>query len=438
MGEAELNVTLREMENLSTLILAGGRGNRLSPLTEHRAKPAVVFGGIYRIIDFTLSNCVNSGIRRINVLTQYKSISLARHIKLGWNLFNSELLEFIDVIPAQQRYGDSWYRGTADAIYQNIYTIQGENPEWVLILAGDHIYKMDYSKMLRFHLMNDAEVTVGVAERPIEECAQFGVLQVDSEQRIVDFQEKPEKAEPIPGKPESIYTSMGIYIFNKNTLFQELIPGIENENRHDFGRDLLPAMLGKRGLYAYEFVDENRQNPPYWRDIGTLDAFYKANMDLVQVKPLFNVYDTRWRVRTHQRQFPPAKTVFGDEGKGARRGQAIDSLISSGCVISGGRVMRSILSPEVRINSYSLVEDCVLMDRVSVGRNARIRRAIVDKNVEILPGTVIGEDLEEDRRRFTVTDSGVVVIPKGRCIGPKQDTPTWIDPVFSYREDEPG
>jgi glucose-1-phosphate adenylyltransferase len=422
----------RQLERLSTFVLAGGRGERLFPLTQDRAKPAVVFGGLYRIIDFTLSNCVNSGIRRVYVLTQYKSISLARHIKLGWNIFPSELEEFMEVVPAQQRYGEGWYRGTADAMYQNIYSIERENRDFVLILAGDHVYKMDYTKMFRAHLDRDAEVTVGVAVMPVEASSQFGVLQVDGEGRVLDFKEKPEHPAPIPGRPDSIDASMGIYIFNKETLFEELIPAVSEEDRVDFGRDIIPRMLGRRRIWAYEFEDENRRTPPYWRDIGTLDAFYEANLDLVSVDPQFNLYDARWPVRTLQRQFPPAKTVFADVGDGARRGEVLDTLVSNGAIVSGARVERSILSPLVRVNSYARVEDSVLMDGVHVGRRSRIRRAIIDKWVRILPETVIGFDLEADRKRFTVTEGGVVVIPSLRQIGPREDTPLWSDPVIRY------
>lgn len=419
---------LEILRKVSTFIMAGGRGERLYPLTRDRAKPAVPFGGIYRIIDFTLSNCINSGIRRINVLTQYKSFSLARHIKMGWNIFHSELGEYIDVIPAQQRVGEYWYRGTADAIYQNFYTIEREQPDYVLILAGDHIYKMDYLKMLRFHLDRNAEVTVGVVEMPREESVHLGVLEVDRESRIAGFEEKPTEPKTIPGLPGRIYASMGIYLFNTDVLFDELIPkAVEEESRHDFGRDVLPAMVDRRRLYAYRFVDENLTEPPYWRDIGTLDAYYEANMDLVSVSPQFNLYDKRWPVRTYQPQFPPVKMVFADEGENARRGQALDALLSTGCIVSGGRVLRSVLSAQVRINSYAAVEDCVLMEAVNIGRYAKIRRAIIDKYVDVLPGTRIGYDLEADRKRFFVTASGIVVIPKGRIVGANEDRSRWED-----------
>jgi glucose-1-phosphate adenylyltransferase len=418
---------LNVLRKLTTFVMAGGKGERLLPLTRDRAKPAVPFGGVYRIIDFTLSNCINSGIGKIHILTQYKSISLARHLKLGWNIFHSELGEYIEILPAQQRTGAHWYRGTADAIYQNIYTIQREDPDYVLILAGDHIYKMDYAKMLQSHVERGAEVTVGVVDLPKEQGRHFGVLELDAEDRIVGFEEKPLRPKTLPNRPDRICASMGIYIFSLKTLYEELIPDAGKESEHDFGKNILPQMLGRRDLRAYHFVDENQKELPYWRDIGTLDAYYEANMDLVSVSPQFNLYDQRWPVRTYQPQLPPVKMVFADPGKGARRGEALDSIISTGCVISGGSVIRSVLSAEVRVNSYASVEDSVLMDGVNIGRRAKVRKAIIDKYVDILPDTTIGYDLEEDRKRFHVTDSGIVVIPKGRIIGPDQDLPRWED-----------
>ncbi len=420
---------VRQLNRLTTFVLAGGRGERLFPLTRDRAKPAVTFGGHYRIIDFTLSNCVNSGIRRVYILTQYKSISLARHIGLGWNIFPAELEEFMEVIPAQQRYGDTWYRGTADAIYQNIYTIARDNREFILVLAGDHVYKMDYSKMLRFHLESDAEVTVSAVEMPRESGPELGVLQVDGDHRIVDFQEKPARPATLPGRPGVIFASMGIYLFNREVLLRELIPAVSEREGTDFGLHVLPSMIRRRRVFAYEFEDQNQRTPPYWRDIGTLDALYEANMDLVSVDPQFNLYDTYWPVRTYQRQFPPAKTVFADPGEGARRGEVLDSLVCNGCIVSGGRVRKSILSPRVRVNSYAQVEESVVMDEVEIGRRARVRRAIIDKNCRILPDTVIGYDPESDRRRFAVTEGGIVVIPRSRIVSPDEDRPLWVDPA---------
>lgn len=415
---------LDALRRLSTFVMAGGKGERLYPLTRDRTKPAVPFGGIYRIIDFTLSNCINSGIRRIHILTQYKSISLDHHLKVGWNIFHSELGERIDVIPAQQRVGLHWYRGTADAIYQNIYTIEKENPDYVLILAGDHVYKMDYYQMLLFHIRREADVTVGVVETPLEESRHFGILEPDSTDRIVGFEEKP----LIPNVAEDetkVLASMGIYIFNTQVVYDELISDAKRETSHDFGKDIIPSILERRKVMAYRFVDENRIREPYWRDIGTLDAYYEANMDLVSVSPHFNLYDKRWPIRTYQPQFPPAKMVFADEGDNARRGQALDSILSSGCIISGGRVLRSVLSPQVRINSFASVQDSVLMEAVDIGRHAQVKRAIIDKYVQILPGTRIGYDPNEDRKRFHVTRSNITVIPKGRVIGPAEDRPRW-------------
>jgi glucose-1-phosphate adenylyltransferase len=421
------NLTLRdELDSVATFVMAGGKGERLFPLTKDRAKPAVGFGGIYRIIDFTLSNCVNSGIRKIYVLTQYKSYSLARHIKLGWNMLPAELREYVEVVPAQQRYGEFWYRGTADAIYQNIYTIERENCERVLILAGDHIYKMDYLRMLQFHIENDSDVTLGVIEMPISESEHYGILEVDSEHRILEFEEKPQRGTPIPGKPDRVFASMGIYLFNRDTLFKELIEAQKSENRHDFGKDIIPAMINRKRLFAYPFEDKNPGGHSYWRDIGTLDAFFEANMDLIQVEPRFNLYDESWPIRTRQPQYPPAKTVLFEEyGYGARRGEVFESLISSGCIVSGGYVRRSILSPRVRVHSYARVENSVLMDYVEVGRYAKIRNAIVDKYAQIVDGTEVGYDLEKDRARFKVTRNGIVVIPKASIVGPDDVKERW-------------
>ncbi len=405
------------MRNVLTFIMAGGKGERLWPLTKHRAKPAVPFGGTYRIVDFTLSNCINSGLRKIHVLIQYKSVSLQRHLRMGWQIFSSELGEYIDVMPAQQRTGDYWYRGTADAVYQNIYSIEQEQPEYVLVLAGDHVYKMNYAEMLAFHQAHRAEVTVGVIEMPIARAArQFGIVQVDADGRIVGFEEKPDVPAPIPGDPSQCYVSMGIYLFNRELLQHALVGDAQREeSTHDFGRDVIPAAARNVRVMAYNFKDENKQAAKYWRDIGTLDAYYEANMDLVRVTPLFNLYDRAWPIRTYQEQWPPAKTVFADEESG-RLGLALDSLVSNGCIISGGRVERCVLSPDVRVNSFAEVEDAILMEHVEVGRYARVRRAIIDKDVMIPRHVEIGYNLEEDRRRFHVTESGIVVVEKGTVI----------------------
>jgi len=401
-------------ENVVTFILAGGKGERLSPLTKDRAKPAVPFGGIYRIVDITLSNCVNSGLRKIHTLIQYKSISLQRHLRLGWSFFNNELSEYIDVIPAQQRVGSEWYRGTADAIYQNIYTIEQEKPDEVLILAGDHIYKMNYLKMIDFHRKNKADMTVAVVEFNKELSSGLGVLETDATRKVLGFEEKPTHPKTIPGKADMIYASMGIYFFNRSVLEKELIEDASKSTTHDFGKDIIPQMLKKKmRVFAYNFKDENKNEALYWRDIGTLDAYYEANMDLIQVSPIFNLYDKDWPIRTYQEQFPPAKTVFAGDENPDRMGLVLDSMISSGCIISGGRVQRSILSPNVRINSYCEVYDSILLEGVNVGRYAKIRRAIIDKDVVIPPGTIIGYNLKEDKKRFTVSEGGIVVVAKG-------------------------
>ena len=403
------------MRSVLTFIMAGGKGERLYPLTRDRTKPAVPFGGIYRIIDFTLSNCINSGLRKIYVLTQYKSASLQRHIRLGWNFLPSELGQFIELLPAQQRIGDSWYLGTADAIHQNFYTVEMDQPDEVLILAGDHVYKMNYYNMIDFHREQNADLTVGVVEMDKEKAANLGVVEVDNLGKVVGFQEKPAKPKTIPFQPDKIYASMGIYIFKHEVIEDELQEDAKKRNStHDFGKDIIPQML-KKGLKisAYNFIDENKKEAKYWRDIGTIDAYYEANMDLVQVDPIFNLYAQDWPIRTHQEQFPPAKTVFSGEEVTGRVGLVLDSIVSGGCIVSGGRVQRSILSPNVRVNSYCEVYDSILMEGVNVGRYAKIKRAIIDKDVEIPQGMVIGYDLQEDKKKFHVTESGIVVVAKG-------------------------
>lgn len=395
--------------------MAGGKGERLYPLTRDRTKPAVPFGGIYRIIDFTLSNCINSGLRRIYLLTQYKSESLQTHIRLGWNILPSELGQYIEMLPAQQRIGDQWYLGTADAIYQNLYTLEDEQPDEVLILAGDHIYKMNYYSMIDFHREQSVDLTVGVVEIDKEKSAHLGVVEVDNLGRVIGFEEKPRSPKTIPGQPDKIYASMGIYVFQTHTIRQELHDDANRpDTSHDFGRDIIPQMLKKgANISAYNFKDENKKEAQYWRDIGTIDAYYEVNMDLIQVDPTFNLYDKEWPIRTHQEQFPPAKTVFAGEEVTGRVGLALDSIISMGCIISGGRVQRSILSPNVRVNSYSHVYDSILMEGVNVGRHAKIKRAIIDKDVTIPQGMVIGYDPQEDRKKFHITESGIVVVAKG-------------------------
>jgi len=401
------------LEDTLAVVLAGGQGERLFPLTRDRAKPAVPFGGPYRIIDFTLSNCINSGLRKIFVLTQYKSDSLERHIELGWDsILSVELGEWIFTVPPQLRIGQRWYDGTADAVFHNLHLLQREAPERVMILSGDHVYKMNYAKMIDFHLEHKAAATVGAVEVPIDQARAFGVIEVDAGWRVVGFHEKPEQPQPIPGRPDTALVNMGVYCFETKTLVGAISEDAGEETRHDFGRNILPSLVETGNLFAYPFVDENRKQVLYWRDIGTLDSYYEASMDLVAVDPIFNLYDASWPVRTMRRQLPPAKTVFAEQHPGGRIGQALDSLLSGGVIVAGGRVERSILSPEVRISSMAQVSDSVLMDGVHVSRHARVRRAIVDKGVVIPHGFVVGEDRAEDAKRFTVTEKGVVVIPR--------------------------
>lgn len=402
------------MRKVLTFVMAGGKGERLLPLTKDRTKPAVPFGGIYRIIDFTLSNCINSGMRKIYILTQYKSASLQRHIRLGWNFLPSELGQFIELLPAQQRIGDSWYLGTADAIYQNLYTLEMDRPDEVLILAGDHIYKMNYYSMIDVHREQNADLTVGVVEIDKSKSKHLGVVEADAENRVIGFQEKPAHPKTIAGKPDKIFGSMGIYVFNQSVLVQELLEDARNsKSSHDFGKDIIPQML-KKGMkvVAYNFQNKDKDQE-YWRDIGTIDAYYEANMELIQVNPTFNLYDQEWLIRTFQEQYPPVKTVHSGDKEEGRVGLVLDSIVSEGCVVSGGRVQRSILSPNVRINSFSEVYDSILMESVQVGRHAKIKRAIIDKDVSIPQGSIIGFNLEEDKKRFFVSESGIVVVAKG-------------------------
>jgi len=395
------------LDDTLVMVLAGGAGERLSPLTKERAKPAVYFGGPYRIIDFTLSNCINSGLRRIFIALQYKSLSLSRHLRMGWSVVADELGEFIEILSPQKRVGEHWYLGTADAVYQNLYSILRENPKQLIVLSGDHVYKMDYARMLRFHRDRGAAVTLGVIEVPSEEASRFGVLEVDAQDRITGFLEKPQHLPP----GGQVLASMGIYIFDMDVL----VPALEENARkpdtsHDFGKDVIPDLIANAPVHAYRFQDENKKSGKYWRDIGTLDAYYEANMDLCRVNPEFNLYDPEWPLRTYQVQAPPAKFVFADEGR--RCGQALDSIISAGCIVSGSRVSGSVLCPNVRVHSFCDVEQSILMPGVRVGRHARIRRAIIDRDVFIPRAASIGYNEEEDRRRHTVTENGVVVVTK--------------------------
>jgi glucose-1-phosphate adenylyltransferase len=407
------------MQDVLAVILAGGKGSRLEPLTRDRAKPAVPFGGAYRIIDFTLSNCLNSGLRRILVLTQYKAMSLDRHISMGWQKYMCrELGEFIDVVPPQQRIDEQWYQGTADAVYQNIYTIEQERPEHVIILAGDHIYKMDYGKLIDSHIENRADVTIGALRVTADEAKQFGVMEVDDDNRVVGFIEKSPEPKTIPGDEFHCLASMGIYVFTAHFLFDQLmVDATRPESAHDFGRNMIPSVIRAHRVFAYLFLDENRKTDAYWRDVGTLDAYYEANLDLVTVDPQLNMYDDRWPLRTYQPNVPPPKFVFAEYGEGRRRGEAHDSLVCNGSIVSGGQVVRSILGPKARINSYSHVEDSILFEGVDIGRHARVRRAIIDKGVSIPPDFQIGYDAEQDRKRgFSISPGGVTVIAKGDVV----------------------
>jgi glucose-1-phosphate adenylyltransferase len=390
------------------IVLAGGTGERLYPLTQDRAKPAVFFGGPFRIIDFVLCNCINSGLRRIFIATQYKAQSLNRHIRMGWSIVSEELGEFIQILPPQQRVGERWYLGTADAVYQNLFSILREEPRQVIVLAGDHVYKMDYARMLRYHEERGAGVTIATIEVPCEESYRFGIVQVDEQERVTGFQEKPRDPIPIPGSPHLALASMFVFIFETDVLVEALETDATEPTSHDFGKDIIPLLIGKTAVYSYRFTDENKKAAKYWRDIGTLDAYYEANMDLVQVNPEFNLYDPEWPLRTYQPQSPPAKFVFADEGR--REGKALDSIISPGCIISGSRVSGCVLCPNVRVHSFCRIDRSILMPGVRVGRHARIQHAILDRNVTIPRGALIGYDPEGDRRRHTVTEGGVVVV----------------------------
>ncbi len=405
----------RIIQNAATFILAGGVGARLHPLTKDRAKPAVPFGGKYRVIDFTLSNCINSGIRKIFILPQYKSASLERHTRDGWSLLSPELDEFVTHLSPQMRVGDDWYKGTADAVYQNLYHLEQLDADYVLVLSGDHIYKMDYGHFIRYHRAKRADLTISAIEVDIQEASRFGIIQADAEGRVKGFQEKPDHPKPVPGKPGKAFASMGIYVFNRDVLIRVLKEDAKMETSHDFGKDIIPLMYPQSRVFVERFGSGHGKDAAYWRDIGTIDAYWHANMDLASVSPVFNLYDRNWPIRTYEGQYPPAKTVFADEDKG-RAGKALDSIICSGVIISGGRVERSVLSPGVRVNSYAHVEESILFHDVVIGMRAKVRRAIIDKGVRVPDGMKIGYDLEKDRERFVVSDEGIVVIPKGETL----------------------
>ena len=406
------------MAKTLAMILAGGEGRRLDPLTRDRAKPAVPFGGRYRIVDFVLSNFANSGVTRMKVLVQYKSESLNTHVQRAWRL-TALLNEFVEIVPAQMRYGPRWFEGSADAIYQNLNIITDEEPDYTFVFGADHVYRMDVRQMLAFHQERKSDLTVAAIPIPVDEAHEFGIIEVDGEGRMVGFMEKPkERPKTVPGDPTRCLASMGNYLFTTEALVQEIVRDAgDPQSAHDFGKSIVTGMYARRPVYVYDFAKnrvpgQTEKERGYWRDVGSLDAYYQANMDLVAVDPVFSLYNSEWPIYTIQHNHPPAKFVFANEREN-RVGKATDSLVSEGCIVSGGQVHHSILSPRVRVNSYASVEDSILFDDVNLGRHCRIRRAIIDKHVEVPPGTQIGYDLEEDRRRFHVTESGIVVIPKG-------------------------
>jgi len=400
------------MQNVLAILLAGGAGERLFPLTKDIAKPAVPFGGAYRIIDFTLSNCINSDVRRILILTQYKSLELSRHVRDGWNILSPELGEYIEVLPPMKRVHEDWYQGTADSVFQNFQSIEAESPQYTLILAGDHIYKMNYGDMIAWHRQHQADCTIATTLVAPEEAPHFGIAEIDSHYRIVGFEEKPSHGAPKPSAfdPERVSASMGIYVFNTDVLLRALHDDAEDpQSAHDFGKNLLPRLAASSRVVAYDFRDINDKQSRYWRDVGTLDSYYEANMDLVSVIPEFNLYDQRWPIRTCVTQQPPAKFVFAQEGR--RMGLAVDSIVSAGSIVSGGRVLHSVLSPGVRVNSYCEVEYSILMPGAEIGRYSRIRRAIINTGAKIPESSLIGFDLEADRARgYHVTEAGIVVV----------------------------
>jgi glucose-1-phosphate adenylyltransferase len=423
------------LDDSLVIVLAGGAGERLYPLTKDRAKPAVYFGGPYRIIDFVLSNCVNSGLRRIFIATQYKSLSLNRHIRMGWSIVSEELGEFVEILPPQKRVGEQWYLGTADAVYQNLYSIMRESPRRLIVLSGDHVYKMDYERMLRVHDDRGAAVTLAAIEVPIAETRRFGIVAIDAEERVIGFQEKPQNASSIPGSPDFALASMGVYIFETDVLVRALDADAALPTTHDFGKDIIPSLIRDEPVYAYRFYDENKKASKYWRDIGTIDAYFEANMDLCQVNPEFNLYDPEWPLRTYQPQAPPAKFVFAEIDR--RYGHALDSVISPGCIVSGSSIFGSVLCPNVRVHSFCHIEQCILMPGVRVGRHARIRRAIIDRDVLIPRGALVGYNEEEDRRRHTVTDSGIVVVTTDDepLIGPLSEEALLVEAEADRRGD---
>ncbi len=418
------------MRNTLGVLLAGGAGERLFPLTRDRAKPAVPFAGQYRIIDITLSNCINSDLRHVYILTQYKALSLNRHIREGWGpVVANELGEFIEILPPMQRVNKNWYTGTADAVYQNIYSIGSEEPKYVIILSGDHIYKMNYGLMMQQHCDSGADVTLATLPIRPDEVSSFGVVEVARNGEVMGFEEKPKETKTrSPFDPDKVDASMGIYIFNTDVLLPELIKDAEDPNsKHDFGHNILPNLLGRYKVQAFNFVDENKQNALYWRDVGTLEAYYEANMDVATVSPVFNLYDKSWPMRTRPYQYPPAKFVFGEPG---RTGMAINSIISSGCIVSGSVIRSSVLSHDVRVNSYSDVDSSVVFSHVNIGRHCRIRHAIIDRDVHIPDGAVIGYDANEDKKNYFVTPSGLTVVTRDYSVYENPVSPEFMQNTF--------
>ncbi|MCM2290382.1 MAG: glucose-1-phosphate adenylyltransferase [Sulfuritalea sp.] len=420
------------------IVLAGGRGSRLMQLTDSRSKPAVPFGGKFRIIDFTLSNCVNSGIRRIGVATQYKAQSLIQHLQRGWSFLDGRFHEFIDILPAQQQLGEHWYRGTADAVFQNLGLIRRNRPKYVLVLSGDHVYKMNYARMLAEHAQRNADFSIACIDVPIAEATEFGVIHVDDSQRVAAFVEKPKDPPSIPGRPDRALASMGVYVFNADFLYEQLIRDHDDPNSsHDFGKDLIPHCVDRYRVFAHDFVNScvgmDESGIPYWRDVGTIDAYWEANMELTKVTPELNLYDEEWPIWTHQEQLPPAKFVFDDEG---RRGMTVDSLVSGGDIISGARVSRSLLFSRVHVHSYASIEDSVILPDVDIGRHARLRRVVMDKHCRVPEGMQIGYDIEADRQRFHVSENGITLVTPD-MLGQSADHVRWTETRSLPRADTP-
>ncbi len=408
MNQGDPRFVSKLTRNTFAIILAGGRGSRLKQLTKWRSKPAVPFGGKFRIIDFPLSNCLNSGIRRVAVATQYKAHSLIVHIQHGWSFLRAELGEFVELLPAQQRIEALWYSGTADAVYQNLDIIRRHKPEHILILAGDHVYKMDYGKMLAYHDAKKADMTVACLEVSLKEASAFGVMDSGDDGRVKSFSEKPENPEPVAGKTDVALASMGVYIFNAEFLYEQLIKDADTPgSSRDFGHDIIPELIKKYQVFAYPFRHEHDGEQAYWRDVGTVDSFWKANLELIGIRPDLNLYDKEWPIWTYQAQFPPAKFVFDDDG---RRGMAVDSMVSGGCIISGASIKHSLLFSNVTVHSFSQVEDAVILPDVDIGRSCRLKKVVLDKGCHVPEGTVIGEDLAEDAKRFHVSPEGVVLV----------------------------